>query len=493
MFGKAKLGDPLIEQKIEQKPNTTVTKQVTIPTRKFLEKTIELALDQFVCGIVNNTYFKKMLASDEKLCQSVRPSHIAGLSPLAPQFNDDAFPTYNANIIPDTNFIASAGPYTEEHVAEFFYNMIHLPVPVQEIIAFGDELLTNQSINGYADYRDYFTVPGSYKTADYEIQISCMVADGTLSTNAAGHHYSPTDKPVRSKLNVTYIPSATNTLRSKEKIEKEINVTFHSLIDNSFLDLATSSDQYNNIVCQHFEKAQHVPTLVHCAAGVGRTGQFIFMMELLKNYDQIFLNKTEMQSAAEILYILERIRKTRPGLVWTDEQFQMTIYNVIALRKYALKKGYSFDEFSPVLEATPTPSWQPKFRANLGDEEGLARIKDALIGDLINYQRFLELNPVSEKRCFFSCKSYPASDQIAAINFVLAILDGTIPTSGSIMQYQDIVRHGMLGKIIRKYAHNEPDLGTVRNLVLVAYNTAHKYSTQKNVPTVPCELLKKTA
>lgn len=64
------------------------------------------------------------------------------------------------------------------------------------------------------------------------------------------------------------------------------------------------------------------PIAVHCSAGVGRSGVFIALMELL--------DKLESEEPIDIFGVVNRLRHQRMNMVQNAEQY-CTIYDVLAL------------------------------------------------------------------------------------------------------------------------------------------------------------------
>jgi len=63
------------------------------------------------------------------------------------------------------------------------------------------------------------------------------------------------------------------------------------------------------------------PTVVHCSAGVGRTGSLIA--------SQIAIEKLQKNQTVNIKQIVEDMRKQRHGLIQTGKQFEF-VYRAIA-------------------------------------------------------------------------------------------------------------------------------------------------------------------
>jgi protein tyrosine phosphatase len=67
---------------------------------------------------------------------------------------------------------------------------------------------------------------------------------------------------------------------------------------------------------------KNYPILVHCSAGVGRTGVFIAL--------DILLDKLASENVIDVYETVQRLRETRVNMVQTPEQY-ITLYEVIAL------------------------------------------------------------------------------------------------------------------------------------------------------------------
>jgi hypothetical protein len=94
---------------------------------------------------------------------------------------------------------------------------------------------------------------------------------------------------------------------------------------------------------------------------VGRTGHFILIQLILQLFVRNEIFSTSQDCVArKYLELVDQIRKTRPGLIWGIEQFEMAIHNAFVLYEYAIEKGYTLEaQFTPVLKPTPTPNWNP--------------------------------------------------------------------------------------------------------------------------------------
>lgn len=124
---------------------------------------------------------------------------------------------------------------------------------------------------------------------------------------------------------------------SHHENQKSLDVTLFALEDNAPLCLQ-ENNEYKEVMWQLYQKSLRGTIVVHCAAGVGRTGHFILTLEILKHYEKLFSTKDPIKIAAGIHQIVNRIRSNRPALVATDAQFEEAIRNADILYRYGLEK-----------------------------------------------------------------------------------------------------------------------------------------------------------
>ncbi|KAF0713187.1 hypothetical protein AaE_011847 [Aphanomyces astaci] len=71
------------------------------------------------------------------------------------------------------------------------------------------------------------------------------------------------------------------------------------------------------------------PVVVHCSAGIGRSGTFIAIDIILRQLRAVSTTSDDqLHDALDVRGIVHRIRSERPGMVQTAEQYQM-IYQYI--------------------------------------------------------------------------------------------------------------------------------------------------------------------
>ena len=90
-----------------------------------------------------------------------------------------------------------------------------------------------------------------------------------------------------------------------------------------------ASISYNfNPPCPHPIPASTPPTLVHCSAGVGRSGTFIALNELV---DAAMADGAAISGGAvDVVGVVQRLRQDRMKMVQTEEQLSF-IYRVLPL------------------------------------------------------------------------------------------------------------------------------------------------------------------
>jgi protein tyrosine phosphatase len=342
---------------------TTQTPQKTIPrdliilfglrSKSSLEKTMSIAEKGFIPGNEIQTNIRGKIAKlvkDQKAKDgpvnvyynqkefSLAPStgskkisnvsciqgKIGSYSCLHPRVEDSNF-TIDANLIKGTNFIAAAGPQAKCTLGDFFENTVfHREIPIYRVIALGDTLSNGQGSR--QDFYNYITREEKQSLDKFNYSIQKENLKGKYTTAQSGQVFPQTI--IESTISVTPI--------GKEDT-RELKITLINLKDGEAIDLTEDKDDVlKDILWQCLlEKGNK---LVHCKAGLGRTGHLILTLEILKNYTEIF-SKDPKIAAAKILEIVERIREDRFGLILTKEQFTAAIRNAHILYQYGLKKN----------------------------------------------------------------------------------------------------------------------------------------------------------
>jgi hypothetical protein len=152
---------------------------------------------------------------------------------------------------------------------------------------------------------------------------------------------------------VTVCKPSGPVVRSKLEIKdkwtgetKTLNVTIFWVEDNNIINLETKDSEKEEILenlWQCFEISQKENVVVHCKAGVGRTGYFTLMMQTFENLKAILAKNDVNYGKDKINEIIKNMRQARPGLISYLGQMQGAIDHVLMLYAHALKKDYIKD------------------------------------------------------------------------------------------------------------------------------------------------------
>lgn len=240
-------------------------------------------------------------------------------------------------------FFATTGPKNFEHMDDFIKDILNNGI--KNIIMLGGTLLKERENddgkikNSYKDFFDY-TAKG-YKSAAFEIKII-----------KNKQYLESVHNEISGYQEVAGISGIQLEIIDSTKLETTstvINVTAIKLDDCRSITI--KNNKQAKLFWNLYKNTQKEATLVHCAAGVGRTGHIILMQQILKHYSSILSHVTPENIANEITHLLHSLRRNRPGLVTTRAQFIDAIINADFLFHYALKQGYAHrkDFISPLL------------------------------------------------------------------------------------------------------------------------------------------------
>lgn len=261
----------------------------------------------------------------------------------------------DAHLIEGTNFIASRGPRLDNEKAgdldKFWEDTVFhsaeapkISMPTYKIIALGNGVSVDNTAGQGCDFINYF-IP----TKDRQIQGEKYTYSITKSTFEV-------ENPHLNKIYLAHRPDSsfkssylTIHPNNKKEDKRQLEVTFVPLVDNGTIDLIDDSkNAKKEALWNILKESEKERFLIHCAAGIGRTGHLILTLEILKHYKDIFEAKDVTLAAAKIHEIVSRMRKERYCLIQVKEQLIAAISNAHKLYEYGLEKGYIKKELPSV-------------------------------------------------------------------------------------------------------------------------------------------------
>lgn len=142
------------------------------------------------------------------------------------------------------------------------------------------------------------------------------------------------------------------------------------------------------------------PMVIHCSAGVGRTGSFALLDSCLE--------QLEKQNRVNVCNMLAHLRYHRTNIVQTSEQYNF-IYKILATavtaRKHGLvdfiKVGESFDSFEHTMSLTENEKFEENNNNNNNDDDDNAVVQNLVgiqkLGDIQKFEEFQRLGDVIKK------------------------------------------------------------------------------------------------
>ncbi|OQR99735.1 receptor-type tyrosine-protein phosphatase [Achlya hypogyna] len=199
----------------------------------------------------------------------------------------------NANFVDDGKYIACCAP-PPSAIADFWSMIWHENV---HVILMLTNFVERQMLK--ADW--YWDPQGS------------VVRIGDLSVRLASETESALGYTTRA-FELTHIPSAATR-------------TVHHVQLTTWPDHGVLTDFSVIEPMLHLVNALNTPTpspiVVHCSAGIGRSGTFIAIDMILKQLRAAVVASSDMAPALDVQAIVQRIRTDRPGMVQTAEQYEM--------------------------------------------------------------------------------------------------------------------------------------------------------------------------
>lgn len=263
--------------------------------------------------------------------------------------------------IPGSNLIAAVAPHMIKNaLVQLNYLKKH---NVSQIIGLGNYLANKYALSdiNYADFVDYCLEKRTLLSEeDAQTKLIVSAADRLdISNTISAIEYA--NKGNRRPQNLLH-HSRLNYMTNQSEFKLDFHffrlegLNHHRLSESQkqgFINLnEDTNDQMKSAIWTIYQKSLKEPVLVQCANGTGRTGHFILMLEILKNYEAIVNSKSIENAVQQIHGLLENIRGLQPMMVHNREQFEKAIHNASEIYQYALKKGFIKQETALETEKT---------------------------------------------------------------------------------------------------------------------------------------------
>jgi protein tyrosine phosphatase len=234
------------------------------------------------------------------------------------------FETHDAHRMgKDSHLIASKAP-KDGNLRSFAEEMFfRREKPITQVVALIDEAALPDQESDFYDCMDYCVTPGKREWAGYTFDVV------------------PESKGDFGQVALRDVVKSKTTV-SKSNTEKAVSfsTTVIPLADKHYFELSDKTTTLNETIWGIYKISQKEDVVVHCQAGLNRTGFFILTLEILKNYDTIFASKNAAEISQNIFGILEGMRHIRAGMMNNEAQYKAAIRNAHVLHQHGLKKGY---------------------------------------------------------------------------------------------------------------------------------------------------------
>ena len=329
----------------------------------------------------------KLTEEDEKYIQ-VRGKllRMSTINTRIPQYFDPMFPNYDlVRLSGKCNIIAGSGPIYPEEVGLFIRHTIfnaHLQKENIQFITLGNSLTFNPDYCAgqgcLYDFYDYCFLPTQpdrpHKFGQYssEVRSKEEIKEHTDYYKKTKHNieYRHDIKPQNIYHTRMRVEQKEKSILDEQITTKEVDVTLISLQDNTAFDL--SMDPQNNkkeAFWQLVQNSRTMPTVIHCASGVGRTGHItltiLLTIAMLENPEEFFNDEQKdlafdvraNKIASQSHLLLNQIRENRPALVTNQSQFGGSIRNAFILYNYVREKKYVLRNF---IQTVPRDDFAPE-------------------------------------------------------------------------------------------------------------------------------------
>jgi len=86
------------------------------------------------------------------------------------------------------------------------------------------------------------------------------------------------------------------------------------------------------------------PILVHCSAGIGRTGTFCCVHTIVQKLDKDYNERPNETPTFNVFETILKLRANRAGMVQTKDQFEFCYRAVLEEYKSRLKQSSQYEE-----------------------------------------------------------------------------------------------------------------------------------------------------